>query len=121
VEGRYHFHHRLYAYGRLAPSLELATVQYVIHSGDQLTLRDERDIAFHADGSAGLAMRFAGASDGTQKGVRFWGFVEGGYRLATKHKVSLAAEGGPPRVRPPELAPFSTSGGFVSSGVMLTF
>lgn len=121
VEGRYHFHHRFYAYGRLAPGLELATVQLDVSSGDSVTLRDERDIAFHADGSAGLAMRFAGASDGTRRGVRFWGFIEGGYRLATKHGMNLSAEDGPARIRPPELASYSTSGGFVSSGLMLTF
>jgi hypothetical protein len=126
VEGRYHFHHRLYAYGRVAPGSEFAGAEFGTQEGAGVNMVDggslfRQSTVFQIDGSLGLALRFAGSSDGTKKGVRFWGFAEGGYRHAGKHKFVLEAENGPPRVQPIELEPLSTSGGFFSTGLLLTF
>jgi hypothetical protein len=77
--------------------------------------------AFVLDSSLGLAFRFAGAKDGRKKGVRFWGFAEGGYRYAGNHKFVLEGHGGSEGFEPITLDPLSTSGGFFSTGLMLTF
>jgi hypothetical protein len=119
-EGRYHFMHRMYAYGRVAPGLEIADAKITIDYDDELT---DRKVGFQVDGAAGVAFRFAGTSDGRKRSVRFWGFAEGGYRLSTKHKFELAADEdtGPARTAPLEMSALSTSGGFGSLGLMLTF
>jgi hypothetical protein len=100
--------------------VELGYAQYGVDEGTYPDLRDN-DATFVADGSLGLALRFAGANSGRKKGVRFWGFAEGGYRYAGKHKFVLEAEDESSRIQPITLDPLSTRGGFFSTGLMLTF
>lgn len=120
LEGRYHFHHRLYAYGRVAPGVEIGYAEWGEHDDFYPSMRDD-NATFVVDGSLGLAMRFAGAQDGRKKGVRFWGFAEGGYRYAGKHDFVLKTEDSVGRIQPITLDPLTTRGGFFSTGLMLTF
>lgn len=120
IEGRYHFHHRVFAYARLAPGLEFGKAELSADLGSELGLMDN-STAFHLDASGGLALRLAGSNKGTVRSVRFWMFLEGGYRMATKHKFDLQNEDGPSRSTGLELPGLHASGGFGTGGLMLTF
>lgn len=120
VEGRYHFHHRMYAYARVAPGFELAGASL---TWDLTSEMRDNSAAFQIDGALGAALRLAGSSDGRVRTPRLWFFLEGGFRYASAHKLVLAfPEGtGPSRAEPLTLSPLATTGGLGSAGLMVTF
>ena len=119
LEARYHFHHRFYAYGRVAPGAEAAFAQ--LGELSEVSLSDT-SWAFSLDSNLGIAARLAGSSDGRKRAFRFWVFAEGGFRYAGKQKLSLEVdEGGPSRPDPLVLDPLSTTGALFAGGVGLSF
>ncbi len=117
-EQRYHFHHRGFAYGRAVLGTELAQVAY----GDSYSREAKsKTWAFFADAQLGAAVRVVGSSDGRKRRPRLWLFLEGGGRFASTHQVELDLENGPHRAESIKLPSFSTNGGMVSAGVMLSF
>lgn len=120
AELRYHFHHRLYAYGRLSGGPELATTQIGGDYDDDAL--EANSWAFRGDGTVGAAVRLFGNSDGQVRGPRLWFFGDIGYRLATQHKQEMqVVDGGPARPEEVDMENFSTSGLTGSLGLSLTY
>lgn len=118
AEGRYHFHHRLFASLRLAPGVEHASIR----AEDAEVSYEDDSWKFAFDASAGLAFRFAGSSDGRQRSPRAWVFLEGGAHFAGEHSPVLDADGrAPQRPEAIVLDPFKTSGPFLSLGLMASY
>ncbi len=120
IEGRYHMHHRLFGYARVAPGVELATA--FLNRGYESEMKD-KSAAFQFDAALGMALRLAGNSDGSRRVPRFWAFVEGGFRVAGAHEMELEYPdgAGPARPVPLALSPFATTGGLGTAGLMVTF
>lgn len=120
VEGRYHLNHRFYGYARVAPGVAFSNASYSdASSGYDLT---SGNTAFRVDGTAGVAMRLAGSSDGRESGVRFLAYFEGGFDwIATTDLRLEMEEGGPRRTTPLDLGSLDLAGPHLGGGLMLTF
>jgi len=118
-EGRYHFHHRYHAYLRVSPGAVVARASLTDAAGAELV---DENWAFRLDGTAGLAARLAGNSNGTQTGFRLLAYVEGGFDWTASSELRLEASGSrPARVSPLELGPLDLSSPHAGAGLMLTY
>ncbi len=121
LEARYHLHHRLYVYGRVAPGAEGAFAEL----GDAFSelVRKDSNWGFAVDSSVGAAMRLAGNSDGRVRALRFWTFVEGGFRYASGHELLLEAheDSTPARAVPIALNSFNSTGVLFTGGLGVSF
>jgi hypothetical protein len=121
-EARYHMHPRVFAYARVIAGAELAKVSLGSDTDATNSVAKDSNWAFFGDANLGVALRFAGSSDGRKRLPRAWAFLEGGGRFATTHKAELElGDDGPNRAEAIVLPKFSTNGGMVSLGAMLTF
>jgi hypothetical protein len=121
AEGRYHFLHQFYVYGRVAPGalLEIVTLESAVSGAVQ-----SKDAwAFALDGSVGTAYELFGEPNGAKRSVRGWVFVEGGYGFGSSTELALTPkepDNAPARSHGESLGDLALGGLMLRGGLMLS-
>jgi hypothetical protein len=118
LEARYHFHHRYYAFARATPGANYAQASLASTGSETLS---GTSWAFAFGGHLGAAARIWGPDDGSVRAPRAWLIVEGGYRYAGDHSLSLAPPTSSLDTNPWQPAPVSPSGPDVGFALALTY
>lgn len=121
-ELRYHFHYRVYGFGRLGLGAEYthATIDDELFNGELVS----NDWAFAGDLAGGAAVQVFGHASGEQRKPRAWFAAEGGYALVTSTTLSFAPGSGgssPERAQSEELGELDLSAPFFRLAVLGTY
>lgn len=117
-EGRYHFHHWWFGYGRLSPGVLLTSAEF--GQGPNRLVGDKA--GFRLDAVAGVAARILGSSDGRADEGRLFVYFEGGFDWALSQDLRLSpVEGGALRAVPLDLGALNWSGPHLGGGFAFTF
>jgi hypothetical protein len=107
-EARYHFARRLYGFARIGAGIGLldATLE---RGGEQSS--SANNVAFTADGSAGIAWEAIGERKGDSRQPRMWLIADAGYLFTSKADLTLdTAPGAPARADGTSLGEVGLSG-----------
>ncbi len=120
-EARYHLLPWAFAFGRVAPGL--LSVSTTLNSGSAGVELQDQAYGFSLDSTLGLQVALFGRRGASERGVRLWGVVEGGYSLASKQEVRLSPvdDAGPERVAEQRLPDVAVGGATLQASLALTF